>query len=205
MADFHRILGVPPDAGPDEIKRAYRQLVRQHRSDLADTARTRRFYEIRQAYEVLRGKRSHLKLRGSIGTDPAVAGDTEPDAWFADEVAVDFPSATAIFERIRDAFLRNDNPPTCLQAEVKLTRDEARRGITVPFDVPIRAACSVCDGRGERWMERCHVCAGTGESLRTHTVRLTIPSGTHHGTRLRLSLSAYCVRPTIVDIHIAVR
>jgi len=53
--DFYAILGVPADAGPDAVKKAYRKLARQHHPDAnaGDPASEQRFKEIGEAYAVL--------------------------------------------------------------------------------------------------------------------------------------------------------
>ena len=52
--DYYGILGVGRDAGPDEIKRAYRRLARELHPDVnADAAAQERFAEVSAAYEVL--------------------------------------------------------------------------------------------------------------------------------------------------------
>ena len=55
MADHYETLGVPRDAGPDEIKRAYRQLARQLHPDANpdDPTAEARFKEVALAYEIL--------------------------------------------------------------------------------------------------------------------------------------------------------
>ena len=53
--DFYAVLGVPTDATPEAIKKAYRKLARQHHPDAnsGDTASERRFKEVGEAYGVL--------------------------------------------------------------------------------------------------------------------------------------------------------
>ena len=52
--DYYGILGVGRDAGPDEIKRAYRKLARELHPDVnADAAAQERFAQVSAAYEVL--------------------------------------------------------------------------------------------------------------------------------------------------------
>ena len=52
--EYYSVLGVRRDAGPDEIKRAYRRLARELHPDVNPDPRTQeRFKEITQAYEVL--------------------------------------------------------------------------------------------------------------------------------------------------------
>ena len=53
--DFYAVLGVPPDASADAIKKAYRKLARTHHPDAnpGDAGAERRFKEIGEAYGVL--------------------------------------------------------------------------------------------------------------------------------------------------------
>ena len=55
LSDYYAVLGVPPDATPSQIKKAYRKLARQHHPDTnpGDTDAAERFKAINQAYEVL--------------------------------------------------------------------------------------------------------------------------------------------------------
>jgi len=53
--DLYEVLGVPRDAKPEDIKKAYRKLARQHHPDVnpGDAAAEERFKEVSQAYAVL--------------------------------------------------------------------------------------------------------------------------------------------------------
>lgn len=53
--DYYALLGVPPDATPAAVKRAYRKLARQHHPDMngGDPDAAARFKLITEAYEVL--------------------------------------------------------------------------------------------------------------------------------------------------------
>jgi len=51
MADYYSTLGINKDAGPDDIKRAYRKLASQHHPDKGGD--TKKFQEIEEAYRTL--------------------------------------------------------------------------------------------------------------------------------------------------------
>ena len=131
----------------------------------------------------------------------------EHRAWFADEIAIDFPSISEVVDRIRRAFLGFDDEmdDEALSAEILLSRREACDGVTVPLDVPVRSTCPLCGGRGESWMEPCRGCGGTGDWHLPHRVRLSVPAGVADGTRFRFTISAPDRTPTRVEVRVAVR
>lgn len=77
-ADYYRVLGVPARASHQEIRHAYRQLVRQYHPDAnRPTADRERFIQVQEAYEVLsdrRRRRAYDQWRESKGlaTPPAL-------------------------------------------------------------------------------------------------------------------------------------
>jgi hypothetical protein len=128
-----------------------------------------------------------------------------PHECFADEIAIDFPSVGHVVERMRDAFLGEDLNGDVICAEVLLSRREASDGLVVSIEVPIRATCPDCGGRGETWTEPCADCSGTGESIFRHPVRVSVPRGVADGARFRFRVSspdAACVR---VEVRVAIR
>jgi DnaJ-class molecular chaperone with C-terminal Zn finger domain len=55
--DYYEVLGVPRDAGADDIRAAYRKLARENHPDInKDPGAEDRFKEVAEAYEVLRDK-----------------------------------------------------------------------------------------------------------------------------------------------------
>jgi molecular chaperone DnaJ len=199
MRDYYDVLGVSPHAGADEIKRAYRQLARRYHPDISGDDRGLAFKELTGAYDVLRDSARRRQYDRSMS-----AQGPEGRTWFADEVAIDFPSVASVLDRMREAFFTAE-PAITLSAEMSLTPREAFSGVTVPFDVPLRRTCPRCGGRGEVWNEWCATCAGVGEVAAAHPVNVRVPAGVSHGDTFRFSLTPPGAPSTIVEVRIAIR
>jgi curved DNA-binding protein len=80
--DFYQILGVPRDAGQDEIQRAYRKLARTYHPDVnSDPAAEERFKEVSEAYDVLSDPQTRRRY-DAFGRDfRQVPEDVDPETW----------------------------------------------------------------------------------------------------------------------------
>ena len=201
MRDYYQVLGVSPDASADEIKRAYRQLARRYHPDISGDERGTAFVEAARAYEVLNDPRRRRRYDAARTRRPAAVARAQ---WFADEVAIDFPSVSSLLDQMRDAFF-GDPVFDCLSAEIVLTPREAFQGATIPLDVPVRKTCPSCGGRGETWQEWCGPCGGCGAIRGVHEVELRVPAGVREGERFRVSLTPQGAPQTIVDVRISIR
>jgi DnaJ-class molecular chaperone len=204
MRDYYDVLGVSPDAGADEIKRAYRQLARRYHPDISGEERASAFLELARAYDVLgdpvKRRQYDASLTHSSFNRPGDLGRE----WFADEIAVDFPSVATVLDRMRDAFFGFQQAVT-LSAQMDLTPQEAFHGVTVPLDVPLRRTCARCGGRGEVWTEWCRTCGGLGEVSAAHSLRVRVPPRVREGTRFRFSITPPGAPATVVEIRISIR
>jgi molecular chaperone DnaJ len=203
MRDYYDVLGVSPDAGADEIKRAYRQLARRYHPDISGEDRAVRFLEVARAYEVLNDptrRRSYDATLRSRQHAPA----SVHDGWLRDEVAIDFPSVASVLDQIRHSFF-GAVPAMALRADIVLSPHEAFWGTTVPLDVPLRRTCARCGGRGESWEEWCPACGGGGEVPTVHAMRLRVPAGVRDGSRFRFSISPPSAPVTLIEVHVTIR
>jgi molecular chaperone DnaJ len=203
MRDYYDVLGVSPDAGADEIKRAYRQLARRYHPDISGDDRAVAFLEAARAYETLadpRRRRCYDAERAS-GTAGPSAGREE---WFADEVAIDFPSVSDLLDSMRHAFF-GANALEELSAEIVLSPLEATAGTIIPVGIPVRQTCHRCGGRGETWQEWCHLCGGCGDVRGFYDVELRVPAGVRGGERFRFSVMPPGAPLTRVDVRISIR
>jgi hypothetical protein len=124
---------------------------------------------------------------------------------FADEIAIDFPSAGRVVERMRDAFLGEASRGDVLATELPLSPRQAYHGLDVTLRVPIHGACPTCGGRGESWAEPCEQCVGTGESLFHHSVRVAIPAGVADGTTFRFRVTSPHTGSVRVEVRVAIQ
>jgi molecular chaperone DnaJ len=203
MRDYYDVLGVSPDAGAAEIKRAYRQLARRYHPDISGDERGTAFLEAARAYEVLNDPRRRRQYDAErCRPEPgyiASRGD-----WLADEVAIDFPSVANLLDSMRHAFFGGAVIGD-LSAEITLSPLEAFEGITMPLGIPVRRMCPACGGRGETWEEWCACCGGCGHIRSLHEIELRLPAGVREGARFRFSVMPSGAPHTIVDVRITIR
>jgi molecular chaperone DnaJ len=164
--DYYGILGVSRQATPDEIKRAYRRLAREHHPDVnRDAAAPEKIKEINAAYAVLSDpkKREIYDLGGDpLSANGGMAGGP------AGSPFVDFQNIMDAFfgtsatrgprQRIRpgaDAILR-----------LELDLDQTAFGVEEPITVDTAVLCTTCNGAGAAagtHPATCDACGGRGE------------------------------------------
>ena len=107
MRDYYDVLGVSPDAGADEIKRAYRQLARRYHPDISGDDRGAAFLEVARAYEVLAIRAAAAPT--TVACSCAAGCRSGRAEWLTDEVAIDFPSVSSVLDSMRHSFF-GDRP-----------------------------------------------------------------------------------------------
>jgi len=169
--DYYGILGVGQDAGPDDIKRAYRRLARELHPDVnPDAAAQERFAEVSAAYEVLSDPEKRRIV--DLGGDPLGNGGGGGPA------GADPFSAFGLGD-IMDAFFgggaaggRSRGPRSRVQAgadaliRMQLTLEECATGVTRDLAVDTAVLCAECTGSGAAPGSRpaqCDICGGRGE------------------------------------------
>jgi molecular chaperone DnaJ len=169
--DYYDVLGVPRDAGDDEIKRAFRRLAQRHHPDVdrGDGAE-QRFKELNEAYRVLsdRQRRTAYDMFGHAGVDGASAGGFEGFGGgfgpFGDIFDAFFGGSPAGRRRRARAVAGAD-----LRYDLRIEFGEAVFGVTKEITYPTLVACERCSGSGGEpgtEPERCPECNGSGEKRR---------------------------------------
>lgn len=162
-ADYYELLGVSRDASPEEIKRAYRLLARQHHPDANpdDPETVEKFKEITRAYEVLSDsqKRQRYDLFGDERAGAGAAG-------FSDFGGISDLFATFFGGMGGTSTRRGPARGADILAEVELTLEEAATGAEREVEIDSLAECPECSGSGAApgtFPSTCPECGGTGE------------------------------------------
>jgi len=164
--DYYGILGVRRDAGPDEIKKAYRRLARELHPDVnPDPHLQERFKEVTQAYEVLSDPEKRQMY--DLGADPFAR---------AGAGAGGFGAAGFPFSDLMDAFFGGGAAPRGPRSRARRGRNATIRvdldlsecafGTTRELVVDTAVVCPTCSGEGTApgtHPVTCDVCNGRGE------------------------------------------
>ena len=180
MADLYAVLGVAPDAPPEDLKRAYRRLAREHHPDAGgDEAR---FKEIAHAYDVLGDpeRRARYDRYGDDGQGGGRTADGFGFGGIGDVIDAFFGGFGQGFPG--GASPRRERGGRDVLVGVELTLDDVLTGVSREVVVEVASVCERCDGSGSadgRPPERCERCGGSGQlrrAVRTPLGNLTTAS-----------------------------
>ncbi|MEJ5258207.1 MAG: molecular chaperone DnaJ [Fervidobacterium sp.] len=185
--DYYEILGIPKNASDDEIKAAYKKLVKEwhpdrHAGDKKKQAE-QKFKEIQEAYEVLSDpqKRAMYDKFGYVGEGGYVY---EPNGtnFGTGGFGFGFEDIFRDFDDIFNIFFGGQRTSTASQSSQRGTRRSSRRGEDINVELVITDAdiftgkdatieydrydaCENCHGEGvepgSKWVT-CSKCHGTG-------------------------------------------
>lgn len=178
MSKYYELLGIAQNAGPEEIKKAYRKRAIMYHPDKNEGSKEaeEKFKEVTEAYEVLKDpeKRSVYDQYGAQGLKRGMgAGGGFGGFDFADAVDVfmrDFGGFGGIEDlfggqRGRSARPQNVKGET-LKVRLPLTLQEVASGVTKRLRVAALDVCGECEGSGAAPGSvpvGCPTCGGSGE------------------------------------------
>jgi molecular chaperone DnaJ len=191
--NLYQLLGLPRDASLEEIKRAYRQLAKQHHPDRTQNNPhdTEIFKAVAMAFATLSNPEKRAEYDRTLAASerrPIASKSRRPQRNHAGVGRSDSP-----FEDILEEFFQGWGERTYDRderlLEVILTNQEAHTGVTVPVDIPWKEQCPLCQGTGLAPFSICSGCRGSGCALGERRISLTIPPGVSSGTTQRLCLA----------------
>ncbi len=162
--DYYDVLGLPRDADPTEIKRAYRALALRYHPDQNrdDKQAEEKFKEVSEAYTVLSDpeKRARYDRLGHLGLSRDAAG--------IDPLAVDLEAMKSLFTNLfGDLIGGRKGKGRDLRYTLEISLAEAAHGANKTIRFPVRADCPTCQGSGARGgeagMKVCATCTGKGD------------------------------------------
>ena len=182
--DYYKALGVPKDASPAEIKKAFRTLAKKHHPDSNenDPKAEARFKEVSEAYDVLSDEQTRaeydetramastgFRMPGGFGGGGQTSGAGAPfdlsdllgrAGGFGDVFG-------GVFNRGGStASGRRPRRGSDIESGVTLSFDEALTGLTLPLRLTSEAPCAVCQGTGAKAgtaPRLCPTCQGAGQ------------------------------------------
>jgi molecular chaperone DnaJ len=150
-SNLYDVLGVPKNASPDEIKKAYRKLVREVHPD-RNPGNEDRFKEVQGAYDVLSDpeKRKQYDRFGSANGRPgAGAGPGGTTFDFSEFDLGDIFGG--LFNRgggRAQQQAQRGQRGNDVEVEVRVSFEDALRGVQTTVPVQLELACHTCHGTG---------------------------------------------------------
>ena len=188
--DYYKVLGVSKTSTPEEIKKAYRKLAREHHPDknLSAKGSEEKFKSISEAYDVLSNadrRKEYDEARTLFGAGGVrfPGGGSGQGGQFNVDLGDIFGRAGGnLGDLFGGLFGNREAPPPRTRAgaggprrgmdiatEVTLGFDQAIDGATVPLPLTSDAPCSACGGTGNKagTVPRvCVTCHGAGITVR---------------------------------------
>jgi molecular chaperone DnaJ len=162
---YYETLGVPKNASPDELKKAYRKLARQYHPDKnpGDAEAERKFKDVQGAYDVLSDaeKRKAYDQFGSANGRPGPTNVDFGDFDLGDIFGGLFGGGRGRGRAQQPRGQRGSD----VEVEVRVSFEDSLKGLQTTVPVTLELACHTCHGTGAApgtAPKRCPNCDGTG-------------------------------------------
>lgn len=166
--DLYEVLGVSRDASGDEIKKAYKKMVKKHHPDLNPDSKTaeENMKQVNHAYDILSDpeKKARYDQFGDDGNNSGGFG-----GGFGGFEGGGFGDIFDMFFGGGGGGRRNQNAPrqgNDLRVDLRISFEEAARGVTKEIELNRTESCKDCGGSGAKnGTERktCSHCGGSGQ------------------------------------------
>ena len=193
--DYYEVLGVDKNASEAEIKRAYRKVAKKYHPDMnpGDKEAEEKFKEAAEAYEVLSDpeKKSKYDQFGHAafeqgGGGAGVFGGFDFGGDMGDIFGDIFGDFFGGGRRGGDARRNGPRQGANLRAGVRITFDDAIRGVEKELEITLKEECKTCNGSGQIIRNKCTDCSGTGYIKVRKRIKVPIPAGIDNGQSVRI-------------------
>jgi molecular chaperone DnaJ len=179
--DYYEVLGVPKNAGADEIKKSYRKVAMQYHPDRnpGDKSAEEKFKEAAEAYEILsdQDRRAQYDRYGHAGVSSNGRGGhpgnmnmedifSQFGDIFGEDIFGSFFGGSGGGTRTRGGQRTRGIRGSNLRIKLKLNYEEIAKGVTKHIKVKKYIPCSVCSGSGAKdknSVQTCGTCGGSGQ------------------------------------------
>lgn len=199
--NYYVILGVDPDASPDQIKSAYRSKAKQLHPDCYEGS-SEPFRNVQEAYEALsdparrerydaeraRARRVHAASRQHAG-EPLHARRCPVEPLIPGRPVVGWERPDRLWEKLDGWFGTAGEEREQDQVVIPLTQAQAQRGGRARIWIALQTPCPTCGGVGHVGFYGCWACSGEGMVVEQHPAWVVFPAGIADGSLARVSLA----------------
>jgi len=186
--DYYEVLGIEKSAGPDQIKKAYRQKAKKFHPDVYQGDKKEaeeKFKEVSEAYEVLvdENKKAAYDRYGHAGVDQEFGpgGFNWQNFHHYEDISDIFGEILrgfggggggfggSIFDEIfggRSARSRGPSQGRSIRYDISITYEEAAKGVEKEISLSRNQKCESCSGTGSAEgssTRQCSTCGGRGQ------------------------------------------
>jgi molecular chaperone DnaJ len=178
--DYYEVLGVERNAGPEEIKKAYRMLALKYHPDKnpGDKAAEEKFKELGEAYDILSDpqKRALYDEHGHAAFDRRAGGFGAGGFHDPFEIFREVFGGGGIFEDLFGGGGRDSSQPhrgNDLRYDMEIAFEEAAHGCEKEIALTKAERCDICQGSGAEPGSRvrtCPSCRGRGQVINSRGI-----------------------------------
>lgn len=193
FVNFYELLGISPDATPEEIKRAYRRLALKYHPDTSEKEEIDKFLAISEAFRTLIDAERRREYDRQLALHQKKRAQFTP---YFTEISDPFWQNLARYDAIRHAEQVRSRGERRLAIrnrvlEVLLHPMEARRSHTLVVEIPVQEICHYCAGTGIEKGFICTFCQGEGEILSEQMIPIQVPVLDEWRKKYRLNLRPF--------------
>lgn len=217
MSKYHDILGVPPTATEDEIRKAYRKMAMETHPDKGGDEE--QFKKVLDAYEILTGKKQEPRPepqqnpfgRNPFGNPFGRGGGFRMKARPLNlqiDLTVEeiFHGCVKKVNFYTDRVCKTCNGSGGLKFETCKSCGGRGAHVQNMHGMQTFMMCNGCGGTGQMKVENCNTCAGVGVYKEIETLDITIPKGMTEGAKLVITNAGNdVVGADRGDVYLAIR